>query len=130
MPRGGPIGQTGVVIREIETVQTFLTDSEIDRLIADYNSGMSMRELSQKYGVHRGTVARHLRRHNVAIRSLGLDEAEQADAVRMFRGGVSVRAISTRMGVGRRAIRTDLVKAGVTEAELLVSKARRRDSLV
>ncbi len=33
--------------------------------------------------------------------------------MRLFRGGVSMRAIGRRMGVGRKAVRTALVNAGL-----------------
>lgn len=124
--KAAPTDVRGPVVREVETAQTFLTESEIDRLMEDYLAGISVNQLAQQYGVHRATIARHLRRRNVAVRTKGLDEAEQADAVRLFRGGVSIRAISNRMGVGRKAIRTALVDAGLTEQDLRQSKARRK----
>jgi hypothetical protein len=61
------------VVREVETVQTFLTASEVDRLVADYQAGVGVLELADRYGIHRATVAAHLRRRDVPRRSTGLD---------------------------------------------------------
>ena len=103
----------GPLARRIETAQTFLTDAEIDNLIGDYLGGASINHLAQQYGIHCATVFAHLRRRNTPRRRLGLDVDEGAEAVRLFRGGVSMRAIGRRMGVGRKAVRTALVEAGL-----------------
>jgi len=58
-------------------------------------------------------VFAQLRRPNTPRRRLGLDVDEGAEAVRLFRGGVSMRAIARRLGVGRKAVRACLVEAGV-----------------
>ena len=103
----------GPLVRRIETAQTSLTAAEIDNLICDYLGGASINDLAQRYGIHRATVFAHLRRRNTPRRRPGLDVDEAAEAVRLFRGGVSVRAIGRRMGVGRKAVRTALVNAGL-----------------
>lgn len=106
----------GSLVRRIETAQTFLTPSEVDRLIEDYEAGMSVRGLAKKYGIHRATVSAHLSRRNTPRRKLGLDVDESAEAVRLFRGGVSMRAIAQIMGVDRKAIRRALVEASAISA--------------
>lgn len=103
----------GSLVRRIETAQTFLTAFEVDSLIGDYLTGVSVQELAKRYGIHRATVFSHLRRRNTPRRSLGLDVDDSAEAVRLFRAGVSMRAISRRLGVGRKAVRTALVQASV-----------------
>ena len=56
-------------------------------------------------------VFAHLRRRNAPRRQLSLDVDEGAEAVRLFRGGISMRAIARSMGVDRKAIRRALVEA-------------------
>ena len=102
----------GPLVRRIETAQTFLTASEIDRLVGDYLAGATVQELAEKYGIHRATVFAHLRRRNTPRRVPGLDVDERAEVVRFFRGGVSMRAIARRLGAGRNAVRRVLVEAG------------------
>lgn len=103
----------GPVVRTVETAQTFLTASEVDQLVGDYLAGMSVKSLAERYGIHRATVFSHLRRRNVPSRRPGLCLDEKAEAVRLARAGVSMRAISRRMGVDRKAVRAALVEAGV-----------------
>lgn len=55
----------------------------------------------------------HLRRRNVPSRRPGLGIDEKAEAVRLARAGVSMRAIGRRMGVDRKAVRAALVEAGL-----------------
>jgi DNA-binding CsgD family transcriptional regulator len=101
------------VVREVETVRTFLTASEIDRLVADYQVGVGVLELAHRYGIHRATVAAHLRRRNMPPCGVGLDVTERAETVRFYREGLSLREIGRRLGVDRKTVRASLVKAQV-----------------
>ena len=60
----------GPCVRRIGKPQTFLTPSEVDRLVDDYLAGLSVGYLAQKYGVHRATVSSHLSRRGVVRRHL------------------------------------------------------------
>ena len=73
----------------------------------------SVKALAERYGIHRATVFAHLRRRNVPSRRPGLGIDEKAEAVRLARAGVSMRAIGRRMGVDRKAVRAALVEAGL-----------------
>ena len=103
----------GSVVGTVETAQTFLTALEVDALVGDYLAGMSVQSLAEAYGIHRATVVFHLRRRNVPSRRPGLGLDEKAEAVRLARAGVSMRAIAQRMGVDRKAVRAALVEAGL-----------------
>ncbi|AGJ77173.1 hypothetical protein B6N38_05940 [Cutibacterium avidum] len=114
-----PMDHRGPVVRTVGMAQTFLTPSEVDQLVADYEAGSGVQELAEKYGIHRATVFAHLQRREVPRRRPGLKEQEQAEAVRLSRGGMSMRAIGRRMGVDRKAVRVALVEAGViTDVQL------------
>ena len=108
-----PKDARGPVVRTVETAQTFLTAAEVDALVGDYLAGMSVKALAERYGIHRATVFSHLRRRNVPSRRPGLCLDERAEAVRLARAGISMRAIARRMGVDRKAVRAALVEAGV-----------------
>lgn len=103
----------GPVVRRIETTQTFLTASKVGRLVGDYLAGAGIEELADRSGIHRAMVFAHLRRRNTPRRTTGLDVREEAEAVRLYRDGVSMRAIARRMGVGRKVVRTAVLRAGV-----------------
>ncbi|WP_255556206.1 hypothetical protein [Tessaracoccus palaemonis] len=111
-PETAPIEDSrGTVVRRIENLQTFLTASEVDRLVDEYRSGATVNELAEKYGVHRATVSAHLTRRRVGRRRPGLGVEEAAEAVLLHLGGVSMRAIAQSMGVDRKAVRRALVEA-------------------
>ena len=80
-------------MRRIGKPQTFLTPSEVDRLLDDYLAGLSVGYLAQKYGVHRATVSKHLTRHDVVRRQSGLTIDEAAEVVKLHGSGVSMRAM-------------------------------------
>lgn len=103
-------------MRTIETAQTSLTASEVDQPVGDYLTGMSVNSLAERYGIRRASVFSHLRRRNVPSRRPGLCLDEEAEAVRLARAGVSMRAISRRMGVDRKTVRVALVEAGLIAA--------------
>lgn len=103
----------GTVVRRIEHLQTFLTASEVDRLVGDYLDGATVKELADRYGMHRATVSAHLTRRRVARRRPRLGVEEAAEAVRLHLGGVSIRSIARSMGLSRRAVRAALIEAKV-----------------
>lgn len=63
----------GLNVRELGTTVTLLTARQVDDLIADYNAGMRVREIAEKFGVARWTVTNHMARRNVPFRTRGID---------------------------------------------------------
>lgn len=113
-PENGSIRDSrGPVVRRIENLQTFLTASEVDRLVDDYRSGASVNELAERYGVHRATVSAHLTRRGTPRRRSGLGVEEAAEVVKLHLGGLSMRAIARSMGLARGAVRAALIEAKV-----------------
>lgn len=106
----------GPVIGRIEHPQTFLTPFQVDRLVDDYNAGLSVRYLARHYGVHRATVSKHLTRRGVERRQPGLDADAAALATRLHREGASMRAIARELGVDRKLVRDSLFAAGALSA--------------
>ena len=94
----------GQVVRRVGTPQTFLTPSEISRLVEDYKGGAGVARLAETYRIHRSTVSAHLNRRGVVRRAPGLGADEAAEAVRLHEQGVLLRAIARAVGVGRRLV--------------------------
>lgn len=110
---GAPIHDVrGPVVRRIGKPHTFLTPAEVERLVDDYLAGLSVGFLAQKYGVHRATVSKHLTRNNVVRRQHGLTTEEAAEVLKLYGGGISMRAIARTLGVGRKQVRVTLMAAG------------------
>lgn len=84
----------------------------MDSLVADYSAGMPVRKIAGKYGIHRSTVTAHLRRREVPGTCGGLDPEQRAEALRLYRKGLSLREVSRRMGTGRKLVRAALVAEG------------------
>lgn len=103
----------GVVIPKVEGTRTYLSKAGIDSLVADYQAGSGVGELARRYGIHRSTVTAHLRRRNIPQRQTGLSAAQRAEAVRLYRDGLFLRAISRRMGVDRKAVRASLASVNL-----------------
>lgn len=113
---GDVLGEESIaaaVARSINAPHRYLTEVGIDSLVADYLAGVGVGELAGRYGIHRSTVTAHLRRRNIPRRRVGLDSGQQAEAVGLYRDGLSLRAISRRMGVDRKAVRASLVSANL-----------------
>lgn len=84
-----------------------------EQLVADYHAGMPVKEMASKYGIHRGSVSKHLRDHGVPPRKVGLDEAQIREAVKQYALGESLATIGKRMGVDKGTVRERLVESGV-----------------
>jgi DNA invertase Pin-like site-specific DNA recombinase len=102
----------GQVVRRVGTPQTFLTPSEVTRLVEDYQGGAGVARLAEMYGIHRSTVSAHLTRRGVVRRAPGLGAEEAAEAVRLHEQGLSLRAIAKAMGVGRKPVTQAVRTAG------------------
>lgn len=83
------------------------------QLIADYQAGMPVKEMATKYGIHRGSVSKHLREHGVPPRTVGLDAAQIQEVVKLYARGGSLAAIGKQTGVDKGTVRQRLVEVGV-----------------
>ncbi len=74
---------------------------------------MHVKEMATKYGIHRGSVSKHLREHGVPPRKVGLDETQVQEAAKLYARGESLAAIGKRMGVDKGTVRQRIVEMGV-----------------
>jgi hypothetical protein len=81
-----------------------LKSAQVDALIAGYRAGTSMEELGAEFGVDRRTVSTHLRRAGVVIRRRGLDQAQTAEAARLYEAGWSSGRLAERFGVSADSV--------------------------
>ena len=105
----------GRLVRSIGKAQTFLTETQIDQIVQLYESGMSMNQIAEKYRAHRRTIAAHLTRRSVSLRSpRTLPAAHVPEAVSLYADEVTLLDIGRRFGVSQHAARTAIAGAGVT----------------
>ena len=78
------VDSRGQSVRSLEMAQTFLTDAEVDELVAAYEAGATLRGLAKQFHIHRLTAAAHLARRGVPVRRVGLDSAQSKEAARLY----------------------------------------------
>lgn len=86
-----------------------LKTNQAEAMAADYQTGMRVKELAVKYGISRETVIKHLRRQAVTPRSVGLDEQQIKEVVRLYEQGDSLATIGKRMGATAHTVRSRLI---------------------
>lgn len=102
----------GPLVRSIGTPQTFLSDAQVDELVAAYQAGAGTHEVAKMFGVHHTTAIAHLRRRSIPLRRRGLDETEQATACRLYAEGLTLMEVGLRLGVAQATVGRAVVKAG------------------
>lgn len=90
-----------------------LRPGEIDELVQKYQAGESMKAIAHYYGLHRTTVAGHLKKRNVIFRDVTISEAQVDQAVKLYGSGLSLAAIAHQLGFTDGTIHTHLKRRGV-----------------
>ncbi|PXY25742.1 hypothetical protein BA062_25500 [Prauserella flavalba] len=90
-----------------------LGSEQVVQLIADYQSGATVYELGDRFGIERRTVSNILHRHGVPMRRRGLSEDQIDEAVQLYNQGWSLARISARMDVDKWTVRQRLFERGV-----------------
>jgi DNA-binding transcriptional regulator LsrR (DeoR family) len=93
--------------------QVRLEPLQVGALASAYAEGKGIKELAQRYGVHRVTVASLLRRLGVEPRQVGLTDAQVAEACRLYPEGWSLARLAQRYGVHDMTVRRYLLLTGV-----------------
>jgi transposase-like protein len=86
-----------------------LSPIEIDQIVEDYRTGVgSIYDLADIYGVHRSTLAQHLKARGVELggRPMTLNEIDEARELR--RQGLSGNAIGRAIGRDPKTVRSAL----------------------
>jgi predicted DNA-binding protein YlxM (UPF0122 family) len=91
-----------------------LDDDQILQLIASYQSGSTVYELADEFGIERRTVSAILHRHHVPMRRQGLTNDQVNDAERLYQQGWSLARIGNHMDVTADTVRKRLLERGVT----------------
>lgn len=102
----------GPVAKNPVQSQTRLRSTRQAELIADYVAGMPVKAISEKYGVHRGTIPDVVRRGGGAVRVAGLDADERVRASSLYESGMTLVQVARRMDIGDEAVRQAVLDEG------------------
>jgi AraC-like DNA-binding protein len=102
------------VSRQPRQRQRRLSMTEVTKLIKEYEQHASVKELAQRFGIHRTTVTELLRRHGVEMRRPGLTSDDMAAASQMYADGWSVAKLGRSFGVDAVTVWRALRASGVT----------------
>ena len=91
-----------------------LDAERVQNLIEGYQSGGTVYELGDQFGIERRTVSAILHRHSVPMRRRGLSAAQVDEAVGLYHQGWSLARIGERMNVADGTVRQRLRERGVT----------------
>ncbi len=81
--------------------------------MALYREGLSIAEVSRKFGIYTRTAAAHLVRRSVSLRPRGLAVEDTPEAARLYEGGLTLLEVGLRFGVSQQAIRRAAAAQGV-----------------
>lgn len=102
----------GRLVRSVGKTQTFLSPTQVDELVALYVEGLSVAEVSRKFGIYARTAVAHLARRSVPLRQRGLAAADAHDAVRLYESGLTLVEVGLRFGVSQQAVRRAIAERG------------------
>jgi len=103
----------GRLVHSVGETQTFLNPAQVDELVALYGEGLSIAEVSRKFGIYTRTAAAHLVRRSVSLRQRGLAAADTPEAVRLYEGGLTLVEVGLKFGVSQQAVRRAMAAEGV-----------------
>ena len=92
--------------------QTRLSPTLVDQLVDEYGAGASVYELQKRHGIHRTTVASHLKERGLRLGKQPLDNSEVAQARELHGQGLSLNAIGRNMGRDPKTVRKAIVPLG------------------
>jgi DNA-directed RNA polymerase specialized sigma24 family protein len=90
-----------------------LTDEEIDAVVAGYQAGLDLNELSSAFGADRRTLANRLEQRGIVRRSRPLTDNQIQEAITLYGEGWSLARIATHLGVYPESVRYRLTRAGI-----------------
>lgn len=73
---------------------------------------MSIRAISAKYGVHRGTIPVLARRAGMSARQRGVTDAKRARAASLYMDGMTLTQVARRMEIGDESVRRAVLAEG------------------
>jgi transposase len=103
-----------MVVTRIRQQQKRLDENEIQRLIAEYGTGLTVYQLAARFGCHRTTVSGCLKARGVKMRRRSLCEEQVIEAIHLYESGLSSAKVGERVGANAETVRQRLRERNVT----------------
>jgi IS30 family transposase len=87
-----------------------LTAEQVEQLVEGYRNGATMKELGRQLGVHRVTVSVLVKRAEVPVRNVSLDESQRPEIARLRDEGWTYFRLGERDGVDPATVRRFHIK--------------------
>lgn len=86
-----------------------LSPTDVDQLAREYCAGLgSIYELADRWGMHRNTIAKHLKSRGLELGRLSLSKSEMHQARKLRDEGLSFNAIGRTIGRDPKTVKTAL----------------------
>ena len=93
--------------------QVRLNDIEVACLCKAYREGATVYELAARFGCHRNSVSKHLKRNGVKMRLQPLSEGQILKAIELYESGLSLTKVSGLLEVCAGTVHARLRERGV-----------------
>ncbi len=90
-----------------------LTRTEINAIIEGYRSGATTRGLAEKYGCHRDTISRQLKKQGVAVTIEKVTDNDITEMVRLYESGLKAEEVGRQFGINKTTALRHLRASGV-----------------
>jgi len=94
--------------------QVRLRADQLETFKRNYQAGLPIKELADKYQINRATVYQHISRLRLPRRYPRVSPAQVAEAAGLYQSGWSLATLGDRFGVAQDTVALALTKAGVT----------------
>ena len=103
-----------IISKKIKTPMKKLSQEEMDAIILKYEEGESTYTLAEKYGVHRETISRCLKRHKITPTKQKLKLSSLTNAIAShYESGKTMAGIAEEMNVSKHIVQYHVRKAGI-----------------
>lgn len=107
------INNKETVVSQISQKQNWLKPEEVEQIINEYKSGLSIRELAVKYSCNRDTISKKLKSSNIPIRKTSPNKSQIDKMVELYQSGLSLKAIEKKIGFSDMTVRKHVMQRGV-----------------
>lgn len=104
--------QRGPVLKNTVQSQTRLSASDRAEVLAGYVSGVPVRELASRFGIHRTTAWEIATAAGVEVRRPGLPDEVRARAARLYNEGMTLAQVAKELCISADAARSGVLASG------------------